>query len=339
VDLSGFNETDVREEIIAPLLRRLGYRTGSVNHIIRELSLSYPRISLGRKNKKKDPPLRGRADYILEVNSRLRWTIEAKGADVNITADDVEQAWTYANHTEVRAIYFALCNGKELVIYKTNESPDAPPVYKIDFENFENGLQQLTNLLGPEALLRDFPDVKLDLGKPLAPGLRSIARIANGAIHYNSNRVWTRKLTEPVTSSIINELQGNIEEGAIERIDKQLVAFMKVRGPTRSLQEFNDRMGFSAFEMTADADCLSCNPGSPTVFRYKNQLILPEGEELPELATWQRLRLPENVVADVDVEASGVYSTGLFSGSFKTSMQLSLGFEVELLGSFRIVLS
>jgi len=33
--IGGFNETDVREEIIAPLLRHLGYRAQSSANIIR----------------------------------------------------------------------------------------------------------------------------------------------------------------------------------------------------------------------------------------------------------------------------------------------------------------
>ena len=34
---------DVREEIIAPLLRGLGYRSGSQHNVIRNQSLRYPR--------------------------------------------------------------------------------------------------------------------------------------------------------------------------------------------------------------------------------------------------------------------------------------------------------
>jgi hypothetical protein len=60
------NEADVREDVAMPLLRRLGYATGTANDIIREKTLEYPNSFLGRK-KKTDPPLRGRADYILTV--------------------------------------------------------------------------------------------------------------------------------------------------------------------------------------------------------------------------------------------------------------------------------
>src|SRR5260370_1192102 len=70
IPFAALNETDVREEIIAPLLRRLDYRSGSHNNIIREQFLRYPKLSLGRKVPHRDPELRGKADYILEVDKR-----------------------------------------------------------------------------------------------------------------------------------------------------------------------------------------------------------------------------------------------------------------------------
>ena len=48
-DFDSMNEADIREEIIAPLLRHLGYRSGTDHNIIREQPLSYPKSFLGRK--------------------------------------------------------------------------------------------------------------------------------------------------------------------------------------------------------------------------------------------------------------------------------------------------
>ena len=62
---------------------------------------------------KKDPLLRGKADYILEASGKVRWVIEAKAPDVQIDIDAIEQAWSYASHAEIRAVYFVLSNGKE----------------------------------------------------------------------------------------------------------------------------------------------------------------------------------------------------------------------------------
>ena len=69
------NEADVREEILAPFIRELGYRMGTEHDVIREQSLRYPKIFLGRKNPNRDLELRGRADYILESSGRVRWVL------------------------------------------------------------------------------------------------------------------------------------------------------------------------------------------------------------------------------------------------------------------------
>src|ERR1700678_197189 len=151
IDFGILNETDVREEIIAPLLRLLGYRTGTKNNIIRELSLKYPQQSMGRKKPEKDPPVRGKADYIVEVDSRIRWVIEAKDPNSTITDDEIEQAFTYAFHPEIRAIYFALCNGRELRVYTTNSVPGSAPMAVFRYEQFLGQPELIANVLGPEA--------------------------------------------------------------------------------------------------------------------------------------------------------------------------------------------
>ncbi len=85
-------EQDVREDIITPLLHRLGYEKESENDIKREqfLILRYNKESLGRQKPKTDPPLSGYADYILEVKNRIRWVIEAKSPANPITEYDAD---------------------------------------------------------------------------------------------------------------------------------------------------------------------------------------------------------------------------------------------------------
>jgi len=54
----------------------LGYRSGTQYDIIYERLLRYPRASLGRKNPERDPPLRGQADYMLEINGRYWYDLK-----------------------------------------------------------------------------------------------------------------------------------------------------------------------------------------------------------------------------------------------------------------------
>lgn len=321
------NESDIREEVIAPLLRALGYRSGTENNIIREQSLRYPRTFLGRKKPERDPLLRGRADYILEVNRRLRWIIEAKAPDASVTVDDVEQAWTYASHPEVRALYFVVCNGISLVVYRTHDGPNCPPILSIPYERLDADFDQLQSLVAPDSLIRDFPEVKPDFGPPIAPGLRSVARITNGLIRYE---------TSDVGVAVLSELQNSIEDGAIERAtDGTLIAFMRVLGPSRSLQELNERLGFSKFEMISDSESLSVDPENPTTFTYDNQLILPAGEELPDLLTWQKIKLSQNISCLIHAEASGFFHEGRITGKFSCCLHYrEFAFVVNLSGTF-----
>lgn len=327
-----FNESDVREEVIAPLLRRLGYKTGGENNITREQLLRYPKISLGRKDPKKDPELRGKADYIMEVGGRLRWVLEAKAPEVAIDVDAIEQAWTYSNHTEIRAIYFVLCNGRTLSVFRTVHAPDADALLSLNYEELETKFQLLTNLLSPEALMRDFPSLEVDVGLPIASGLRSIARITNGMIRYEQNSLGL---------ALLNDLQVAITSGAVEREESgRLIAFLKTASPSRFLQELNERLGLAQFEMISEHTQLSTDIQSPTVFSSRNTIILPAGEEALDLTTWRRTKLLMNITCDVTVKAQGVYKERLFSGVFESILRYhEFGLDVALSGSFEIHLA
>src|SRR4030042_4077794 len=165
------NETDVREDIISPLLHKLGYKKGTEFDIIRAQSLRYPKNILGRK-KITAPPLRGEADYICDVKNKIRWIIEAKSPDTNIGIDDLEQAYSYACHQEIRAIYYCLCNGKTISFYETMKGSIDKPLLTVNYEDLIDGFQRISNIVSPDALMRDYPDYKIDIGKPLVPGLR-----------------------------------------------------------------------------------------------------------------------------------------------------------------------
>lgn len=332
LDFTSFNEMDVREEILAPLIRVLGYRSGTENEVIREQSLRYPRAFIGRKKPNTDPVLRGKADYILEAGGKVRWVIEAKSPDAGIDVDAIEQAFTYANHPEVRAVYFVLSNGKDFAIFQTNQGPEQYPVMEFEYEELNERLPQLRNLLGPEALLRDYPSIVPDLGNPLGLGLRSLVRIANGLIRYEHN-----SLGNPV----LNELQTGITEGAVERDESgHMVAFLKTHGPSQSLQELNERLGLSSFEMISPDEQISIDREKPTIFLYDNTLILPQGEKILDMNTWSHIELSINISCHVVACAKGVLEGNKFSGRFTTEMNyIEAKMMIEMAGSFEIYLA
>lgn len=326
------NEADVREEVIAPLLRELGYRSGTEYDVIREQPLRYPLHFLGRKDLSKDPELRGKADYILEVKRRVRWVIEAKAPDVPLMHDEIEQAWTYANHPEVRAVYFALCNGRLLNVFQTNLAPGAEPLLTISYDEFSRRYVDVCDLLSPQSLLRDFPAREIEVGPPIGPGLRSVVRITSGLIRYDRVNPEMRPL---------GDLQFSVVGGAVERNERgKLIAFLTTLAPLRSLQELNERLGLSSFEMESEDTTLSTDLGHPTAFRYMRTITLPAGSELLDILRWEKIVLSANLRVETAALAKGTLSNRRFSGRFETTMRIvELCFVVEMAGPFEMHLA
>lgn len=326
------NESDVREEVITPLLRALGYRSGTANNIIREQALRYPRVFLGRKDLRKDPELRGRADYILEVQQTVRWVVEAKAPAASIDIDVVEQAWTYANHPEVRAVYFTLCNGPMTEIYQTNHGPQAKPILTIPYGDLEAQLGRIADVLGPQALLRDFPKKDVAPLDPIGPGLRPVVRIANGLIQYDRNSLG---------SPALNELQSSIAEGAVERDENGcLVAWLRTVAPMRSFQELNERLGLTSFEMLSSDRYLSIDPQKPTTFENRQTVTLPAGEKIFDISRGQYMTLQTNLICDTETRAQGVLHGLVFTGRFWSQLRYqNLGATIVLEGRFEIHLA
>ncbi|MEJ2436835.1 MAG: type I restriction enzyme HsdR N-terminal domain-containing protein [Sulfurovaceae bacterium] len=330
INFKNLNETDIREEILAPLIKKLGYRSGSKHNVIREQSLRYPRIFMGRKDAKKDPILRGKADYILEANSNVRWVIEAKAPDVKLDLDAIEQAYTYANHPEVRAVYFSLCNGKEFLVFQTNQGPKHKPILDLVYEKLEDKYRIIANLLSPNSIIRDHPNIEIDIGHPIGNGLRSVARVTHGIISYCENSIKIPAL---------EEMQISISGGAVERDEKnRLVAFLNTIAPTTSMQNLNERLGLASFEIYSNDDSISSNPSSPTVFSSNQTIILPAGERLLDINSWQEVTIPRNITCEVTTKASGYLEKNRFHGDFVSIMNYDQGINqsIKLSGKFEI---
>jgi hypothetical protein len=313
VDFAQLNETGIREEILAPLLRELGYGSGTKHRIIYEQSLRYPRFFLGRKDPKKDPELRGKADYICEVDRKIRWTIEAKSPASEITTDDIEQSYSYANHPEIRAVHFCICNGHEFRVYQTNHGPQSPPILSIQYQEFNEKFDTLKNLLSPAAISRNWPTLKVDVGKPLGPGLRSIAQITGGFIQFTSN-----SLNLPYLNGVTN----TITDGAIERNETgQLTAFIQLRSPLAQIQRLNERLGLTRYELISNDSIISIDPNTPTAFSLLIKTYLSSGERIFNLSTWNEITLPFNIVFNIETSARGRLVGQDFKGIFRQKIK------------------
>lgn len=129
-----FKEDSVREVIILPILKELGYQE---NNIVRSKTLHHPFLKIA-SNKK--IPIRLIPDYCLRVEKNYAWVLDAKGVDEKVIDDDhIAQVYSYATHPEINSIYFAICNGLEFALYR-RDSYNVPVLFfqiaEID-ENWE----------------------------------------------------------------------------------------------------------------------------------------------------------------------------------------------------------
>lgn len=142
-----FKEDAVREEIISPLLRHLGYSASPPNRIIRSKALTHPFVHIGTKRAE----IKIIPDYLLEINGKFQWILDAKGPrEVIHKGPNVEQAFSYAINPEVRAFIYALCNGHDLVVFAVNRSY---PILDISLKKLAMYIEALTNTLSPMAFI------------------------------------------------------------------------------------------------------------------------------------------------------------------------------------------
>jgi hypothetical protein len=138
-----FREDSVREEIIVPIVKALGYSVTPPNKIIRSKPLEHPFISVGSARKK----VMCIPDYLFEVDGKYAWVLEAKSPTENIlSGKHVEQTYSYAIHSEIRVPLFALCNGKEFVLFSIS---DPEPILHFDLRSTSHYFPNLKKHLSP----------------------------------------------------------------------------------------------------------------------------------------------------------------------------------------------
>lgn len=156
---SEFKEDSVREEIVVPILKELGYTASKPNQIIRSRNLIHPFVSIGSQKKK----IYIVPDYLLEVEGKPTWILDAKAPSESIIkSKNVEQAYSYAIHPEVRARFFSLCNGKEFVFFSVD---GIEPIMHFQIQALPLYWESIKGILSPEkVLLKNNLEYKKDLG-------------------------------------------------------------------------------------------------------------------------------------------------------------------------------
>ncbi|WOH71129.1 type I restriction enzyme HsdR N-terminal domain-containing protein [Bradyrhizobium sp. NDS-1] len=313
MNFDGMNEADIRAEIIDPLLRHLGYRSGTEFNIVRERALRYPRRSLGRK-KPTDPEIKGRPDYILEMRGVDRWIVEAKPPGFNISLDDIEQAFSYAFLPEVAAGYFVLCNGKRFMIFKTIDGPTAPPLIDLPYEHLGSKLQVVSNVLAPSSFRRSLMSKHIDTARPLAPGWGSTLDIVAGEVEYTEASGSLPQIAEKISRMVGVRLP--MDNGFVWRLDNQIAVKARQGFLHRHHQATSEAIGVGeAIYYSSDSE-LSTERSQPNIFESTNIYSVPRGQPLFDVFT------QEQSVADIDLkmttfsEAVGSLEDDRFTGRF-----------------------
>src|SRR5271166_3698629 len=145
LDDPNFKEDSVREELIAPLLKQLGYSASPPNQIIRSKSLKHPFVYFGTKSH----AVSIIPDYLLTREGKNFLVLDAKGPDEEIhTGENVAQAYSYAIHREVRADLFALCNGRDFVLFHVGRIPE---FFSFPLKELESNWNALVQLIGTQS--------------------------------------------------------------------------------------------------------------------------------------------------------------------------------------------
>jgi len=139
-----FKEDAVREELINPILKQLGYKAYGHNRIVYSKTLAHPFVKIGAKTRQ----INIVPDYLFEVNGRYSWVLDAKGPEENIfTGDHIEQVYSYAIHPDINADIFALCNGKEFAAYSKDKKE---PLLFFQLSEIDEHWDEIQRLLSPD---------------------------------------------------------------------------------------------------------------------------------------------------------------------------------------------
>lgn len=311
VEFDTMNETDVREVIVRPLLGRLGYRHGTAATIRTEISLKYNNAFLGRK-KANDPPLAGRADYVLDAVPFGRWVVEVKAPSEKLTRDCIEQAHTYAAHPEIAASYFLVTNGREYQLFETSRLEAAALSWS--YEETDEKILALFNLVSPQALRKRAGLVVPDRGKPLGAGLASRMEMIGGDIVYEDHRG-----SHPLFATAgVDGLSLPVTGGTVERDEEgKIKARVRVASAMPIARELQEALrGDDSYDFFSVSEFVSTDPENPTLFSNFIESTVPAGTPV-NIPGMGKVPLPFQLYFNALTEAVGFAYQDTFQGTMR----------------------
>ena len=141
-----YKEDAVREDILTPVLKKLGYQPYGVNKMIRSKAIPHPFVYIGSTSNK----IFIIPDYLLQVDNLNVLVIDAKSPKENIReGKNVQQVFSYAIHPDIRTNMYGLCNGREISIFSVSKKE---PIGIFDVFTIDENWDQLYRTISPIAL-------------------------------------------------------------------------------------------------------------------------------------------------------------------------------------------
>jgi hypothetical protein len=316
-DFTTMNEQDVREEIVRPLLTRLGYSHGADAYVQTEVPLTYSKAFLGRKNPTKDPELRGRADYVCGVTAAGRWVVEVKAPGELLTEQVVQQAHTYAAHPEVAAFYFLITNGREFCIFETGRLKE--PLLQWTSAEQDESFLRISNLLGPDGIRRRSKLVLVDPGQPLGQGLNSKLRISNGSVFYDS-------IDAGEMSQLFSSLKGlelPVAGGEVARdADGRIHAHVSIASVAPLMRSFGAIGLADHYDFYSSSDYISVDQEQPTIFQHFLDSSVALGT--PTFFAGRQTAMPFSMEMTAFTEVVGFVKDDEFQGTMRVEAEMHI---------------
>lgn len=313
------NEQDVRETIIRPLLHALGYRQGTEADIITEYRLTYDAFFLGHKSKR-DPILRGDADYVCQVVGTTRWIVEAKPPTRPISQRDVQQAFSYAAHPDVAAPLFLVTNGREFRLYQTQFL--GRPALEWTLDDMAQRMDEIGSVLSPEAIRRRYKTLRIEGGRSVGLNLGERAKIAGGVIMYREFFCLAQEALELLRSR--EGARSSIREGIVYRTpDGSLRGEILVSQSDAKFDALARLLNLECFSFESAGNAISSDRARPTVFTGQTRGRIPAGTDIGIIPGAPARTAPIDVDFVTDIRVIGFLERDHIIGAFDYAVTYS----------------
>jgi hypothetical protein len=209
-------------------------------------------------------------------------------------------------------------NGRIFRLYQTGQL--AEPILAWAFEETNDILLNLLNIVSPAAMRKRAKLAAVDPGKPLGKGLASKQRIIGGEIIYEDHQSDHPLLK----TEFINGLRLPVTGGSVRRTeDGRIVGHVDVAKVAPLMRELNDAMGIAdGYDFFSATEYLSEDPEHPSIFQNLVQSTTPAGTSItvPGLG---KLAVPFEMSFTAFTEAVGFVENDKFLGTIRLSYELS----------------